>query len=479
MRRTWLILICFALSAIVGSAGAQVAGKTGDAHAVREMLLKLAEQTPADGAAQFPDVDPRFPPPAGFPSPFRLRQDYPASYSDEAFPWMEIDFGAHPVEYLKAILSYCVEGNVAVDFRVQENKARAWYHAPWLHDDGEPNGAGREYHHGLTRERRSREFELHRLQKSRAQNWAVGFFNDRGGYTLGKVWLTPSGYPDPYQATFPDNTVSFKLLFTDATSAEVPFLAGSLEWTANIYPDTNYQPPRSDKTVRLLQIDVAVKDPRVASTTGWVFGTFIYDGSAPGKTVWDRMIPVGLIWGDDPAERSMINRDGVFVNTKLTATRINSSLVEVVDWDYGPRAYVRHHGLGGRLNGPVDNPVSSCISCHGRAATFAEALPINQNSGKPMEFALFSVQRPSQFPPNRFDQFFSLVRGMSHVEVINNERFVTTDYSLQVSGGIRNFYQHKRSSLEVSKLFSLGLSTNSPQELKAMNPLPKVTREID
>ncbi|MGH9907254.1 MAG: hypothetical protein ACRD8U_16925, partial [Pyrinomonadaceae bacterium] len=278
---------------------------------------------------------------------------------------------------------------------------------------------------------------------------------------------------------FPDNTVTFKLLFTDAQVAEVPFLAGSKEWTANVYPDTNYQPPRADKTMRLLQIDVAVKDPRVAATTGWVFGTFVYDGSVPGKTTWDRMIPVGLSWGDDSKERRLMNQDGVFVNTALTEMRVNSSLVEVSDWDYGARAYVRHHGLGGRLNGPVDNPISSCISCHGRAATFADALPINQNSGKPMEFALFSVQKPSQFPVDRFDQFFSLVRGASHIEVVNNERFMTTDYSLQLSAGIRNFYQNLRSSPNLEKLHSLGLSSEAPAKLRAVKPLPKVTREID
>ncbi len=62
--------------------------------------------------------------------------------------------------------------------------------------DGARDGVDVEeqYRHWLTRERRSRELELHRLQESRAQNWAVGFYNDRGGYTIGKVWLTASGY---------------------------------------------------------------------------------------------------------------------------------------------------------------------------------------------------------------------------------------------------------------------------------------------
>jgi hypothetical protein len=57
---------------------------------------------------------------------------------------------------------------------------------------------------------------------------------------------------------------------------------------------------RSPIPVRLLQIDVAVKDNRAAGTTGWVFGTFNYNSAAPGSTAWQRMIPIGLMWGNDP-----------------------------------------------------------------------------------------------------------------------------------------------------------------------------------
>jgi hypothetical protein len=167
------------------------------------------------------------------------------------------------------------------------------------------------------------------------------------------------------------------------------------------------------------------------------------------------MVPVGVSWGDDPTERGMMNREGAFVNTALTESRINPSLVEQTGREYGPRAYVRHLGLGGRLNGPVDNPVSSCISCHARAGTFADALPLNQNSGKAMEFVLSSIQRPSQFPADSFDKFFGLVRGPSHVEVVDGDRFITTDYSLQVSAGIRNFYQSLRTSTESDRRHSL------------------------
>lgn len=473
--RTVLMAVCLATCIVAGAAPGE---RTDTAAHATDLQSRLAG-VPNPTSGHFPDFDPRYPPPEEeAPTAFKLSQEYPQAFIDEKFPWMEIDFRAFPTEYLASVLSYCLEGNVEVDFKVQDNKVRKWYHAPWLHDDGERFGAGREYHYGLTRERRAREFELHRDQKSKAQNWAVGFYNDRGGFALGRVWKTESGYPDPSKSDFPVNAVACKLLFTDASTEEVPYLAGSKKWTANIYPDTTYSAPRVDKEMSLLQVDVAVKDPRVADTTGWVFGTFVYDGAAPGTTVWDRLIPVGLSWGDDSAQRTHANRNGVFVNTTLAEARINSSLVEVASWDYGHRAYVRHHGLGGRFNGPVDNPISSCISCHGRAGNYADS-QISENTGKPMEFALFSITKPSDFPLERFDHFFGHIPGGPHIEIQNGERFMTTDYSLQISAGIRNFYQNLRQQPILKTLYSRGLSADSPEALRTMKPLPKVTREID
>lgn len=438
-------------------------------------------QPPTEASQLFPSYDPHHPPPANAPAAFALSQDYPVSFrGDETFPWSAIDVTTHPVEYLRAVLGYCIEGNPEVDFVVQNNAIRKWFHTPWLHDDGEPNGAGREYLRGLTRERRSREFELHTLQRDRAQNWAIGFYSDRGGVTVGKVWRTATGYPDPTQSTFPPNTVTFKLLFTDAPTEQVPFLNGTLEWRAHVYADTNYQPPRVEKTMRLLQIDVAVKEPRVASQSGWVFGTFIYDASAPGQSVWDKMIPVGASWGDDSTERSFINRDGVFVNTNIKQSRINSFLVERVGLEYGAHAYVRHHGLGGRLNGPVDNPVSSCISCHGRAATFRDALPFNERSGLPMPFAFLNARKPSEFPEAQFDPFFRSIPGYSHVQEADALHFVTTDYSLQLSAGIRNFYQGLRGQGPLlDRLNAAHLLNVDRARVPGLPKLPRVTREID
>lgn len=386
----------------------------------------------------FPSYDPRYPPPVGFKGAFELRQNYPKTYIPENYPWLGIDFRVNPKPYLQAVLAYCLEGNTdpRVDFNVKLNRIRTWYHAPWLHDDGRANGNGREYIHGLTRERSSSPFELHRRQNVELENWAIGFYNAPGGFTLGQVWQT-GPTPNPRLSNFPEGTVSFKLLFTSGTVNEVPFLSGSKQWWANIYPCNPQRAPcpnarkRANRLVTLLQIDVAVKDSR-AGATGWVFGTFIYNAAGGRGDVWQKMVPVGLSWGDDSRINSRIKESGAFENPELRETYLNRDLIEDKNkLNYAYQAYMRHYGLGGRLNGPVDNPISSCISCHARAGV--------SSTGEPRPLGNFQLT-PRDFTPFEFGLFFSTIRGGAYPDQFGSKTYMTTDYSLQLGVGIRNFY---------------------------------------
>lgn len=306
-----------------------------------------APEPPAAAATAFAFPDARDNPPSSWTGPvFKLSQSYPTTMpSPEAYPWKQIDFKTQPMEYLRAVLAYCLEGNItsAGDFDINQNTVRKWYHAPWMH----PN---REFIHGMTSERWSRPRELHPLQTEWWQNWAVGMYNAPGGHAIGRVWANPNS-PDPSLARFPDGTVGLKLLFSQAPVAQVPYLANSFEWLTDINQiSKGGAPPVS---LRLLQIDVAVRDTRANSTTGWVFGTFTYDAQEPGSTPWQRLVPIGLMWGNDPTR--------LFNGNPLTQTKINPDLRMQQHLGYG---------VGGqkRLNGPVDNPISSCLSCHSTAA---------------------------------------------------------------------------------------------------------------
>jgi hypothetical protein len=313
------------------------------------VLLLLADILPA---STFPDSAIALP--AGWSGPiFRMSQDYPTSILNDANPWMNFDPTTDPEHYMFALLHYCLEGNVPVDWVIQTNQVRRWYHAPWMHWGNH----GREPIHGLTYERVSLPGELSAQQTGTFQNWAVGFYNPAGGYTLGQVWKNGAN-PNPAAAIFPPNTVSMKLLFTEATPDQVPFLNGSKEWQAYIYSNPQNQGPQAPrvvKTLRLLQVDVAVRDPRANTLSGWVFGTFIFDGRVSGDDPYAKLRPVGLMWGNDPTLGPAQSQHGA--RPQQT-------------WLYPPsQGIMRHYGWLNRLDGPVDNPKSSCLSCHSTAQT--------------------------------------------------------------------------------------------------------------
>src|SRR5438093_8364383 len=105
-------------------------------------------------------------------------------------------------------------------------------------------------------------------------------------------------------------------------------------------------------TVRLLQIDVAVKDSRASGTTGWVFGTFNYNSAAAGTRPWDKMVPVGLMWGNDP----LLTPAKYRANNRPQQSKVlfqNVMVDQTTAWK----------GVGWleRLHGPIDKPPSAWL----------------------------------------------------------------------------------------------------------------------
>jgi hypothetical protein len=229
-------------------------------------------------------------------------------------------------------------------------------------------------------------------------------YNPRGGFVLGQVWKNRDA-PDPTQARFPEGTVAFKLIFTTATVDQVPILKGSLEWQADIdrAKDAGPRP-----TLRLLQIDVAVRDSRADATTGWVFGTFIYDGNAQGATVWDRMVPIGDMWGNDPEQ---LTKHGPLMETVINPQA---------------RALVQHLGYQGRLNGPIDNAASSCLSCHSTAQVPSD---LSEPTVSPVP--------PIGASPAVLARYFRNVEAGTPF----TDGQMSLDYSLQLQNGIANWAQ--------------------------------------
>ena len=351
--------------------------------------------------------------PSGWTDPvFELSLDYPTALPTDPKPWKAFDYKTEPREYLQAILAYAREGNEAVQWRVQDNAVRKWYHAPGLLGTGSPAN-GREFIHGLTRERQSPKQELAPEQTKRLSNWAVGFYNPIAAFTIGQVWADPAA-PNTTDVKFEDGAVAFKLLFTSATVAQVPLLANSMKWTANIdlldlVPPSTARAPRD---VLLLQVDVAVRDDRADDLTGWVFGTFMYQHDAPGTDPLDRLVPVGLMWGNDPG---------------FTKVQYDAGERAVQSWlntDGTPPTKSPHFGWLDRLNGPVDNPRSSCLSCHARAV-------VPYVSGNTFPRTDADADDPAK-------KFFTNTKAG---EVYDGAPTGTTslDYSLQLAVGVRLF----------------------------------------
>jgi len=227
--------------------------------------------------------------PDGYGKGFNPSINFPMELLAENYPWEGVNFKKEPREYMEIVKEYVLEGNREVDWNVAENSVRGWYHAPWLH----LGYRGREPIHGMTMELTSPKYYLHEMQETRANNWAVGFYNAPGGYAVGQVWRDPSR-PNTENFEFPEGTVSVKLLFTDAAVEEVPYLKGSKVWFAQIERD------KTPVEMRLLQLDIAVKDSSLGNQTGWVFGTFLFQSEESESDVFEQLVPVGLHWGNDP-----------------------------------------------------------------------------------------------------------------------------------------------------------------------------------
>jgi hypothetical protein len=275
------------------------------------------------------------------------------------------DFRANWQDYMYAVLAEVRSAGFRIEnYRIVAPPDAPWWITPWM--DYDTNG--RERFNGLTKERGPEVGDLAPNSQSGSQVWAIGFYNRQGAYSLGQVFADPCNPSVPVSGLeFPDGATSFKFLFTDEDPQVIRYLSGSPEvsgWIDSPGSGSRSNPAtRSERKLRLLQVDIAVRDTR-AETTSWVFGTFVWQGPAKGDGLFDNLVPVGLMWGNDPAIGAR-PRDA-FVT--FAETRLNNSLAGILWEDVAtPWPQRPWPGLHGRLNGPADNLRSSCMSCHALA----------------------------------------------------------------------------------------------------------------
>ena len=392
----------------------------------------------------------QMPPPDQIPTDrvFKLSQDYPKTnpgIPPEVRAILAIDYTHDWKAYMEAVRAYVFEGNIedrdaSQAFFLEDNKVRRWYHVPWQ----QWGDNGREGLHGLTAEGPSNPYTLSPSQKTPWQTYAVGFYNAPGGYEIGRVWADPNNpriEAVNEDGGFPVGTVVAKLLFTTAKTSEAPFLSNPLVWSAYVKeafapPGPNGLPinPRHVRPVNLIQMDMMVRDDRAKATGGWVYGTWVYNGSRmvkrlpgqKGDARWYNMMPLGMMWGNDPGVTS--RGDG---NPAPTKTQINPDLKQtVINTD--PTLPPMHLGYGLRLSGPVDNTSSSCKSCHS-AAEYPAISNILPNFSKDAKGAPLKRGGP---------EWMRWFRNLGPTDPFDPGA-VATDNSLQLAGGIQNYLSAK------------------------------------
>ena len=383
---------------------------------------------------------------------FRLKADFPEKKPDKMPGFLDIDFKKEPLKYIEAVRDYAFEGNLP-DWDPFKNKTRDWYHIPWLHPtttgpNAYPPNGGTEGFHGLIKEAPVGPYQLGPDLKGVDGDYsvyAITLVNDMAGYAMGRMWKDPEN-PDPKvldkrypDGGFPEGTVFAKLLFTDAPKGtdKVAYLENPLQWTAYITENFWKSSTRTVSKVNLLQMDISVRDPRADRSadnpqgTGWVFGTFCYNGQLNKENKFMNLVPVGLMWGNDPENK--INTTNPFPPVK---TVVNKELKETVIFeseDLPPQ----HLGWNGRLNGPADLNTVSCMSCH-NAAQYPQVTALVPPSSVPDG----GPTPPAQGGSDEWMEWFqNLECGTSM-----NDQVYSTDFSFQVAIALQNFFTVKNIS---------------------------------
>jgi hypothetical protein len=160
-------------------------------------------------------------------------------------------------------------------------------------------------------------------------------------------------------------------------------------------------------------VDVAAREDRASYKTGWVFGSFIYDGRLKGGDAWAKLVPMGLMWGNDP----QLSDDAA-----ASGAKPRQSIVFETGAGFG---------RGGRMNGIVDERTSACSSCHMAAqwpTVAAMTAPADWARGR-CWFRNLDARYPFGFA--------AVDRGCSDLAALTKTQ--SLDFSLQLGVALRNW----------------------------------------
>jgi len=303
---------------------------------------------------------------------FTLSHNYPETATPVVNPSWQKALNGQPLSaanvfaYMDSLKKY-VAPNVLPFFTDNKNWTAAkhgWFQEPWM-------GSQREAILGTYLGNGNPAHMFKTLNEDEA-GYALVLYDSTAGYTVGQIWGKTGQNVNLKNdaAQFKEGSVIVKFAFSNVNAPDWPVMQGAQ--TFSIYdtiptkenPKTGYQ----IRKVSFFQMDIIVKDSKDAPKTGWVYSTFVYDKDVKGS-FWDKMVPLGAMWGNDPGVKSPVNPP----YPKLYETVINPK---------APAYSTETLGWGGRLSGPNDGAVSqqafdvntgkvynnlalsSCMSCH-------------------------------------------------------------------------------------------------------------------
>lgn len=205
------------------------------------------------------------------------------------------------------------------------------------------------------------------------QTHVLTYYDARAAWTIQNFWGTSAMTPTlkTQNSQFDEGAIIVKAAVFASTDPAMQrnwwdAMKGAQEWPLEIPVNSTYKNGSPQFwSGYVAQFDIIVKDSQSSPQTGWVFMTLVYDPNAPGKDAWDKMVPLGVQWGNDPQ-----------------ATSPSMPLRENWNNPAAPKYSTQTLGWGGRLSGPNDGarndivyngkayknePDSSCMSCHSTA----------------------------------------------------------------------------------------------------------------
>lgn len=306
---------------------------------------------------------------------FVLSHDYPTNVKPVVNPSWQQALKGKPISesnvfaYMDALKSY-IAPNVLPFFKDNKNCTAAkygWFNEPWMRAEreailgtylGNGNGAN-----------------MFKTLKEDEAGYVLVLYDSTAAYTVGQIWGKTGKKVNLANdaAQFKEGSVIVKFAFSNINYPNWPVMKDAETFTVYDTIATKENPKKGYqlRKVSFFQMDVIVKDSKTAPKTGWVYSTFVYDMNAKG-TLWDKMVPLGAMWGNDPDIKSPITPP----YPKLYETVINPK---------APEYSTETLGWGGRLSGPNDGavaqeavdintgkkytnlPLSSCMSCHSPA----------------------------------------------------------------------------------------------------------------